>query len=87
MDNDRNKLLKRLQICDFTLDEMVLYLDTHPDDTCALDYFKKYQELQKQAALEYIEKYGPINAENYIYKDKFTWIDNPWPWEREEDLK
>jgi spore coat protein JB len=83
MISEQKKLMKRLQICDFTLDEMGLYLDTHPDDICGLEYFKKYQLLKQQALLDYISKFGPIDSENYVYEDRYTWVDNPWPWELE----
>jgi spore coat protein JB len=86
MDSEQLKLLKRLQVADFTLVEMGLYLDTHPNDPCGLEFFKKYQEIKKRALLDYIEKYGPIQADNYDYSDRYTWVDSPWPWEREEDL-
>ena len=41
MENDRVTLLRRLQICEFTLVECNLYLDTHPNDAEALKYYKK----------------------------------------------
>lgn len=42
MEDNREMLLKRVQICDFILVETNEYLDTHPNDQAALDYFKKY---------------------------------------------
>jgi spore coat protein JB len=83
MMNEKSALLKRVQICDFTLDEVGLFLDTHPEDQAALAYYKKHQMLKKEAMEQYQMKYGPLTAEDYCYNDRWTWIDNPWPWERE----
>ena len=44
--NERKTLLKRLQIADFVLKEVHLFLDTHPENREALEYFKKYQKLR-----------------------------------------
>ena len=35
--NERQKLLNRVQICGFVLDDVRLYLDSHPCDQAALD--------------------------------------------------
>ena len=44
--NERQKLLNRVQICGFVLDDVRLYLDSHPCDQAALDYYKKYIEMR-----------------------------------------
>ena len=80
--NDREKLLKRLQICDFVLAECNEFLDTHTNNREALAYFKKYQKLREEALREFQDRFGPVTAVNYDgYKDRFTYVDNPWPWE------
>ena len=30
-----------------------------------------------------LEKYGPITTADTIDDMTFTWINNPWPWEKE----
>lgn len=76
-----NNLLRAIQMYDFYLYELNLYLDTHPTDSQALALFKKYTALKKTAYETYIEKYGPITADQSS-GDKFNWVDEPWPWER-----
>ncbi|MEE1279373.1 MAG: spore coat protein CotJB [Oscillospiraceae bacterium] len=83
MMNDRQKMLKRVQMFDFILDELNLYLDTHPTDQNALDYFAQYQYLKNDAANQYEARFGPLRAEDFVGSDKFTWIKGPWPWESE----
>lgn len=76
-----NNLLRAIQMYDFYLYELNLYLDTHPNDSQALALFKKYTMLKNAAYETYIEKYGPITADQSS-DDKFNWVDDPWPWER-----
>lgn len=77
-----NNLLQAIQMYDFYLYELNLYLDTHPRDTQALALFKKFNALRKSAGEAYNKKYGPITANDFTDGDYFSWTDDPWPWER-----
>ena len=81
--NDRQRLLKRVQTCDFVLTETNLFLDTHPESKPAIEHFNKYNKMRRQAIEEYQMKYGPIDARGYEYGDRFAYVDGPWPWEEE----
>lgn len=81
--DDRKALMHRIQICDFALDEVKLFLDTHPRDTFALEYYAKYLELSKKATAEYVQKFGPLTPGDYDGGPCWRWVDNPWPWEME----
>ena len=81
--NEREKNLKRVQMFDFILDELNLYLDTHPNDKSALDYFAQYQYLHNEAVNQYEAKFGPLRAEDSMNETYFDWIKGPWPWESE----
>ena len=85
MNKDQQKLLKRLQICDFVLTEAALYLDIHPNNAMALDYYNKHNKMKKEILEEYINKYGPITQCDNKNNRKWEWISNPWPWENLED--
>lgn len=81
------KALAELMALDFAIDELGLYLDTHPDDMEALDVFNSYISLAKQGRARYESAYGPL-AKRYISEDgKYTWINSPWPWEKEGEMK
>lgn len=80
---EKQKLRNFINETSFAIDDVVLYLDTHPTDPEALEYYKKYRDLYQQAAYEYTEKYGPITADNVSVDNKWTWTECPWPWEME----
>lgn len=76
-------LLKKIRSYCFAVTDMLLFLDTHPEDTKA---FRIYQSLVKEAKElmnEYQENYGPLDAFGAAMQSKFNWIDSPWPWEKE----
>lgn len=82
------QLLCSIHAYDFALLEIGMYLDTHPDDTCAL---KKRQEMQCERAklvAQYEEKCGPyVVTDTDVAGDCWTWINSPWPWEYERGYK
>lgn len=82
---DREMLLKRIQVCDFVLNDTALFLDSHPEDPMALEYFRKYQELRKTAVEAYTGKYGPLSRKDFAGGERWNWVDGPWPWQLEEE--
>ena len=63
---DKKKLLRYIQEVSFAIDDVVLYLDTHPYDEEALKYYKKYKKLYHEASEEYTQYYGPLQTSNVI---------------------
>lgn len=80
--NERNMLLSRIKKYDFTLKELNLYLDTHPNCRRALAMFRKYRELRRDAVQEYNKRFGPLTPEHVTDTQSWTWVEDPWPWER-----
>ena len=78
---ETNRLLKELMEYDFALQELILFLDTHPNDCQALEMYTAVQERSKNAKKVYQANYGPLTADAVDAKDKWTWIQGPWPWE------
>ena len=81
--NNNSALLRALQMYDFYLVDLNLYLDTHPNCEIALKKFKEITEKRNQAYNTYINKYGPLKATDNINDNYFSWVNNPWPWEGE----
>ena len=78
---DRKKLLKEIMEYDFSLQELILFLDTHPNDCKALDMYHDVQAKCKQAKQTYQQYFGALCSSDGTDKDKWTWIQGPWPWE------
>lgn len=80
--NSEKVLLNRIRQYDFALKELNLYLDTHPNCRRALALFSKYKKLRDDAVREYNANYGPITPDQNNDDQHWSWIDDPWPWER-----
>lgn len=82
--NERKKLMETIYQLGFVIDETVLYLDTHPTDESALEYYNIMKKAYKKACHEYTIKFGPLDGKNVENNaEKWIWIKNPWPWELE----
>ncbi len=81
---DKENLLKRIQALSFAKVETELYLDTHPNASQALEYYRNILAELDEAMTEYQNKYGPLFAEGVV-GDRWTWVDGKWPWQLEEE--
>lgn len=57
----RQELMNRINAASFAVDDVKLFLDTHPCDKDAMEYFEKYQEMRKCALREYAKYYSPAH--------------------------
>ena len=73
--------LGELMALDFVAHELVLYLDTHSEDSEASDMFKNILELANTARERYVKLYGPVTTMELAKAQSFTWLKNPWPWD------
>lgn len=81
--NERQRLMRKIQMYDFACDDIALYLDTHPTDQTALSQYAQYVKIYKQSMDEYNRKYGPLQQEDYNGSPMWKWIESPWPWDYE----
>lgn len=79
--SEREKMMQAVYTNGFAADDARLFLDTHPKNREALDYYKKKMELYLRARDRYEEKYGPISVENAAIGDRWGWAEERWPWE------
>ena len=94
---DRCSLLKQINEISFTVNDLTLYLDTHPLDTDALDAFSPAMSQRKQLLDAFAKEFEPLTANcvcpdtnnktesntKYPGKRHFTWSDGPLPWDNE----
>jgi spore coat protein JB len=81
--SEQEKMLHDISILSFVVVELNLYLDTHPDDQNAIEYFNHYNRMSNRAKKEYSAKYEPLTiacAGTSEYSD-WKWALSPMPWE------
>ena len=77
--------LCELMALDFVVQELKLYLDTHPDDQEAFAALQTCIRLSREGRKRYVERYGAITIDDMRCAESFTWVDQPWPWQWKED--
>ena len=80
---NRESLLAWINQVSFAVNEMTLYLATHPDDEDALAFFREKLKMRQEALETYARFYGPltIDTANDNMSRSFQWVQQPWPWE------
>lgn len=76
---------KKIHAYDFAILEFELYLDTHPWDSRALN--KRHELIRERRELveQYERRFGPyIVKSTQVKGDRWSWVDNPWPWEYQD---
>ena len=53
--------LSEVQVLAFAVQELALYLDTHPEDTEALELYRQYQQLYQKVSQAYEREKRPLN--------------------------
>ena len=79
---DQNELKKQIQSYCFAAYDMLLYLDTHKDDKKAFALYKELTKKANELKEQYHQKYGPLNIAQAAECEEFSWINEPWPWEK-----
>ena len=80
---NKEKLMKEIQEVGFALVDLNLFLDSHPDNKLALDFFEDMQIKYAQLQADYEMEFGPLTAFDTNTEQGWSWIQNPWPWELE----
>ena len=82
-DMRQEEMLCKIKEYQFSIIELGLYLDTHPEDEKALCLHRHYTNVLKELMDKYQKVYGPLTI-NYPC-NKWRWLEMPWPWERRSD--
>lgn len=81
----KRDLMKMIQSTNFAIIELGLYLDTHPEDICALDAYHDYRRKFKKAVALFEKKFEPLTIYGVEDENFWTWGNEPWPWQKECD--
>lgn len=81
----RARLLQRINEVSFAVNDILLYLDTHPCCEEALAFYKEQAGQRKKLMTEYARNYGPLTVDDALETDGNTWkwMEQPFPWEKE----
>ncbi|MEY8336575.1 spore coat protein CotJB [Lachnospiraceae bacterium 62-35] len=79
--NSAEQLMNVINQASFAMDDVVLYLDTHPCDSDALAYYQQVKDMRNQAVETYAAQYGPLTANQVNPGNYWSWITEKWPWE------
>lgn len=83
MNEAANMLMQRINEASFAMDDVLLFLDTHPNDLNALNYYHYVVQMRKEAMDAYESQFGPLMVEDVQSNDYWTWLTDKWPWEGE----
>ena len=73
--------MTELQVLNFAIQELALYLDTHREDHEALELYQKYQQMYAHCMDSYKQHHGSLNHLHSTDSSHYGWLDDPWPWE------
>ena len=74
----REDMLNKIQAYDFSIIDLELYCDTHPEDLRAIAMHNQCCKAKKNLADQYQKIYGPLTVDYPC--NKWRWIEG-WPWE------
>lgn len=75
----KNDMLNQIKALNFSIIEISLYLNTHPNDVRALNIHRRYCNELHNLKDKYQKMYGPLSI--YCPCNKWRWLEEPWPWE------
>lgn len=78
---DREALLRHLTILDFMALDLHLYLNTHPEDSEALEMYNDCVTRSAQVRQQFEENFGPLTAFRSVAQEDWPWNNCPWPWQ------
>ena len=79
--NEKEYSLLLVQIYGFVAHDLALYLDVNPNDDKAIQLREKYNNIYKQAVMEYEQRYGALCLDSEILGTiPWSW-DSNFPWE------
>lgn len=78
--DSRCMLRRQIDEASFAMDDAHLFLDTHPEDAVAFQYFKNAVALRQNVVNAYERQFGPIQVEDAV-GNTWSWVTEKWPWE------
>ncbi len=83
----KNQLLRQIQEYDFAVNELTLYLDSHPTDAKAIEKHAAWAKDLDLLKLAYTKEFGPLTACDGSKHGSWNWVNDPWPWDNTCEVK
>lgn len=77
--SNEKEAMKKVMEAMFAVNDITLYLDTHPQDRNALNLHKQYVKDFEKAKKYYEDNFGPLSM--YAEMNTWSWVYDKWPWE------
>ena len=78
----KKELLEWINIVSFAVDDVKLFLDTHPNCPESLEFFDEFKKQRVQAMKEYAKNYGPLTLDTAAEScGRWKWTLESWPWQ------
>ncbi|GFH95974.1 hypothetical protein IMSAGC003_02526 [Lachnospiraceae bacterium] len=77
------RMLNDISIVDFVLVDLSLYLDTHPFDQEAMEYFNHYVRIKNKMSRDFSMRFFPLTKDLAESNKEWRWGAAPLPWEGE----
>lgn len=78
--NMNASLMNQIGEASFAMDDVALFLDTHPNDMAAMQYYQNVVAMRKNAISAYERQFGPLLIDN-VSGPNWDWVTEKWPWE------
>lgn len=84
--NEKMNMLTKIHALAFAIHELVLFLDTHPQNRQAMEMLREFRRRRKEAIAAYEARFGKYieTVDDVEPEERWDWIDSPWPWEKED---
>ena len=73
------ELMRAIMEADFFAQDLKLYLDTHPDDTRAVEMFREAVRQSKACKAAFEDSFWPLVADSAGTNGTWDWFDGVWP--------
>lgn len=75
------RMLRDVQEKSFLAHDLMLYLDTHPDDIEAFCAYRRALHERHEAIQAYEQSVRALCADGLSRRPDFDWVDEPYPWQ------
>lgn len=79
--NDREMLLRDVQAKSFLAHDILLYLDTHPNDRTAFEAYQRALKDRREAMATYEQRVRALQTDSQLCRSDFDWVDGDYPWQ------